>query len=547
MAKLDEATRAVIRAALQGKRGAEAKAAIEDLATSLQVSRGYLYRLIQGHCAAPRRDRGQRKILLSESQWSALLKLTLDYDFAAEHAIRWAEDLGLIPVGVLSPTLYNQRLRSEQTTRHRTKIDTKPVRRFEASGPNILHQFDTTKLEELFVDEDDSVTWEPKRKKRNSRGEKAPSLWLYSLVDDYSRAKYARLYKLENQFNHFDFLYRAWSKKPDALHFPFYGLPSQLYMDRGPVNHAHKLTAAFKKLGVFVIPTPPSSAEPFGSRKRGKIERAFQDYAEFFKEVQVLGPLPLAELQDRLASFVVHLNTRIHRSTNTAPFSRWQQIRTPRETPSETLYDMLYHNRTERTVYPDLTFSIDGHTYRFPPTRPYVDWVKQKIEVYWRPRQYERVIAVRGYHEVELHELATVVPLSHNRTEFAQTTLQETRASLAGVEVRPQERRALAAPQTVAYLPKKGEQFDDTQIAAKTVAQPDGTQRPSFAPMRWLNKIEVRRELSALGLMSDAKLSDAERALLASLMHDRDTISEDELTTHLTRLRGDRARTGTEG
>lgn len=538
MAKLGTETKEELRAVAYRLAPGERSGFVEEMATLHGVSQGYLYRLIQGAGAevrAARRDRGQRKRPLSEGEWNALRKLSLEYDFAAAHAIRWAEERGLIERGRISPTLYNQRLREEETTRQRTKIDTKPVRRFEASGPNIMHQFDTTKLEELYVDDKDIVTWEPKRKKRNSRGEKAPSVWLYSMVDDYSRAKYARLYKLENQFNHFDFLYRAWSRKANPTHFPFYGLPSQLYMDLGSVNHATKLLAAFKKLGVFVVPTVPSSAEPFGSRKRGKVERAFQDYAEWLKEIRVDAPLPLSEVQERLSAYVLRLNTRTHSSTHTAPFLRWQQIHTPRETPSALLYEMLYHNHIERIVTPELTFSINGHTYRLPPTRPYVDWVKGKIDVYWLPSDYTRVVAVRGYQEVEVRELAEVIPLSHNRTEFAPTTLQETRAALLGVDVRSPSSRD-QAPQPVAYLPKQGEHFDASKIAAKVVEQPDGTTRPSFAPMRWLNRIEVRRELAHHGLVSDGKLTEDEVALLTAIMQGRETMSEDELTTHIATL-----------
>jgi len=544
VAKLGKGALEALQSGAVGLSGGEIKSFVKEMASTLECSRAYVYKLIDGLHLVRRKTRADERTnknnILPE-QWKKLLGMTITYDLPAFHAIEEAESRGIIPAGAISPALYNRRLKTGNMTRARAKIDTKPVRRFEKSKPNATHQFDTTKLEELFVDADDVVTWAPKRKKLNSRGEKAPSLWLYSIVDDYSRAKFAYIYKFEHQFNHLDFLFRAWSKKDDPRRFPFYGIPKSIYMDLGSVNHAKKILASFDKLGVFVVPTVPSSLEPHGSRKRGKVERVFQDYDVFVRRLRLDLPLKLGEVQARLESFVIMLNNRWHRGIKTTPFARWMQIATPKETPAEELYRLLHYDNTTRIIDGELRFTLDGHVYQLPARRPYVDWIKLKVDVHWIKGQYEKVNVVRGYDEVEVNELADLIPLSINRTPIEQTSLQIKREEILGLDYSSPGKGEAAR---VSFMDKQGEPFDGEKISEKTVQTDQGATRPSFAPERYLSYVTAVRQLQADGFLS-RPLSDPDQAWIKGLFNGRDQIPETEFNQAVneakvqTRIAGD--------
>jgi hypothetical protein len=333
---------------------------------------------------------------------------------------------------------------------------------------------------------------------------------------------------LENSLNHRDFFFYAWNKKDEPTKFPFYGLPELLYMDLGSVNKADILHQALKKLDVFVQPTTPSIAEPFGSRKHGKVERVFQVYGEWFKELAILCPMTFAELQERLAAFVLSINNRYHSETKTTPFARWMEISTPREAPSQMLYEWLFQNRATRTVNSDLTLSLDNHTYVLPATRPYVDWIDEKVDVHWVPGNYSKITVVNGYAELELQERGEIVWPSFNRAPIEQTSIDEQRAAVKEINYRPDASpltpESLRGP---AYLPKRGEKFDEKSVAEKGVETAEGW-KPSFAPERWFTRIEAILELQRRDFFQRPP-SSGDQDWIRALMGERGKIAQTEL------------------
>ena len=540
-------TREIILGSLAGKEGVEAKTIIGDLAERFGLSRGYVYRISQSVRAcgrAARRDAGGRRLDVTDEQLAWIETLTAKYDLTAVHAIELAELNGVVEPGRLSPITYNDWLRRSGISRARMKRDLKPVHEFEASAPNLIHQFDTTKLEQLHYDKDgDTLSWDPRANRKNSRGEKPDSIWLYSILDDYSRAKFALLYRSLNQYNHLNFLCRAWSEKERPSEFPFYGLPAHIYMDNGGGNQAIKFRVALKKLGVHTIPTDPSYNTPHAARKRGKIERAFQDYGEWLKIFQIR-PLTWAEACESLHQFVLALNRRVHSVTHAAPFSRWLEIGRPQHAPSQELWRVFHHDHDRRLVSKNLTFSIDRHLYRLPEQRPYLDWIDQKIEVYWEPGNYSKVFAVFGAREIELAEnTAEIVrpAFSYPREEREPTAVETARAAAAGQDhsgmklyatdgkVSGAMTERLLTPSPIpSYLPRRGEAFDETKIAEKSVVGADLRVRPSFAPERWLVYVAAARQLQEEGFLS-RPLSGAEQAWLKGLFAGREKIAETEL------------------
>jgi len=535
-------TREIILSSLAGKEGVDAKNIIGDLAERYGLSRGYVYRISQSVRAcgrAARRDIGARRLAVTDEQLAWIETLTTKHDFAANHAIELAEINGIIAPGAFSPSIYNTWLRQKGVSRARMRKDVSPTQEFEGRWPNDIHQFDTTKLEQLHYDkETDTLSWNPRANRKNSRGEKPDSIWLYSLLDDYSRCKFAMIYRSLNQYNHLDFLCHAWSEKPQRSEFPFYGVPGHIYMDNGGGNQAIKFLVALKKLDVHPIPTNPSSDKPFAARKRGKIENTFKSYGEWLKIFQ-LRPLTWAEACESLHQFVLALNRRVHSVTHAAPFSRWLEIGTPQHAPAEELWKLFYFDHDRRTVKKNLTFSVDAHIYRLPEKKPFIDWIDEKIDVYWQPGNYSTVFAVFGAREIELAEnTAEIVrpAFSYPREEREATAVESARAAAGEADyssIKLYATDGIQNPkskiQNPSYLPRKGQEFDDSKIAEKTVVGEDGRKRPSFAPEEW-----CRGELAAAHClinerMLEPPLDQEDRQWLRDVIGGRDKISVDEL------------------
>jgi len=538
--------------ALAGKGGKEAKSIIQDLHHSTGLSIGYLYKIsdpVRLNGRAIRKDAGERRVTISDDAWDFMTGLTAKYDLDAEQAIELAVVNGKIEEGALHPATYRAWLRERGISRERFNTDVRYYTPWESTEPNAVHHFDTTKLEELHLEDGRSgeessrgrgpmVTWDPRANRKNARGVKPDPIWLYSMVDDHSRAKFAFLYRSENQFNHLDFLHRAWSEKQNPSEFPFYGVPSHIDMDKGGINYSLKVINALSKLPVHVVRSTPSTTEPFGSRKHGKVENPFKTYAKWMKGLRPrldVGGLTWDELQHSLYCFLLKINSRVHSTTGQVPFQRWLTIGKPKHTPSEELWRLLKYENDTRRVNKDLTFTINGHLYRLPERRPFIDWVStttesSKIEVYWLKDRYEKVIVVKGTVEETIDEArGSIVRPAFVYSERVEGAVDKRRASadasdyggiaLPGIDA--------AAPKQT-YLPRKGEKFDDRRIAEKNVETEAGTRRPSFAPERWLTYVEAARELQNEDFLS-RPMKPAEQAWLKGIFAGREKIAETEL------------------
>lgn len=534
---------------LAGKGGKEAKSIMEDLHHTTGLSIGYLYKVsdpVRLNGRAARHDAGARRVEISEDALEFMRGLTAKYDLDAAAVIELAVLNEKIGKNSMSAATYRAWLREEGISRERLNQDVRPYTPWEAAAPNVVHHFDTTKLEELHI-KDGVLTWDPRANRKNARGVKPDPIWLYSMVDDHSRCKFAFLYRSENQFNHLDFLYRAWSEKPSPSEFPFYGVPGHIYMDKGGINYSLKVINALSKLGVHVIPTTPSTSEAYGSRKHGKVENPFKTYNAWMKGLRPrLDARGLAweEAQESLRCFLLKRNRRVHSTTGVAPFERWLTIGKPKHTPSEELWMMLRYENDRRRVNGDLTFTINNHVYRLPEKKPFIDWVKEWVEVYWLKDRYEKVTAVRGAKEIEVAELrrADIVRPAFNydrpstssgQAEDRMPATDQARARAAGrdyggIKLWDGDGSAGSPQARQAYLPRRGETFDDKRIAEKSVETAEGARRPSFAAERWLSYVEAARELQNEEFLSKP-MTMAEQAWLRGIFNGREKIAETEL------------------
>jgi len=511
---------------MTGKTPHERMGAAQDLAQHLSCSVRQVYR-VYARWAVPARtlrgDRGLRRLPITDEQLNAVKYFTVQDDLPANMAIELAELNGLIPKGVLPPETYNAWLRLHGISRRRLKRDVKPFVRWEAIRPNEIHQFDTTKLEQLHFDVATNIlSWNPRANRRNSRGEKPPEVWLYLIMDDYSRAEYARLVLGSvTQYKLMDFLYEAWSKKPNPREFPFYGLPEHSYTDNGGGNQGKQIRRFYEKMQVHRIPTDPSYDKPHAARKRGKIENGFKHYntwASLLKE----GDLTWEEAQESLYRSNLKRNLRIHSDTKVAPFSRWMELVTPRDVPDEKHYHHVKHDTWLRKVAGDLTFTIDGHIYQLPAKGRWVNLVGERVEIRMIPKQYDEVFAVRGAEDVKCREVreSIVRPAFHYAQQFEPTTVETERARVANVVRHGRIKLWDTDMANPAFLPRTGQPFDTTRIAEKTVQDENGSPRLSFAPEKWRTRAQAAAWLREEGFRK-RPMTEEENAWVDQLMAER--------------------------
>ena len=249
-----------------------------------------------------------------------------------------------------------------------------PARRFEAAGPLVLVQMDTTSGEWL-------------------TGGRA--VYVIVVLDDYSRAILAaRAVEADSTLNNLLVLEEAVRR---------YGPPAVLYSDNGSVFRTTRyprsrfyryreavlqgevptqFARALEELGVVLLPHAPGNA-----RAKGKLER----WKRFFQERVVAdGPYASsAALDAALQEWLGHYNTRHrHRTTGRVPQARLEGYE-PRPLPAgaRPLQDICALRET-RKVAKDHTVSLDGRTYTLPREPNLVAFT---VELRVRPGQWVRV------------------------------------------------------------------------------------------------------------------------------------------------------------
>jgi hypothetical protein len=527
--------RDAILQSLAGKTGEELKDAIAYFHEIHGVSQRHLYRLSRSVRPAARKirkDTGALKVAVADEHVDRIEQLTITYGIHAARAIEIAEMNGMIPRDVLTAATYNRILRERGLSHRRRNTDVKPATRWEARSPNEIHQFDTTKLEHLHFDfETKRITYDPRANHKNSRGEKPRAVWLYLMLDDFSRCEFAYLYLDLNALNHLDFLCRAWGEKTNSAEFPFFGIPKHIYMDNGGGNQAIKFLAALAKLGVHRIPTEPSSSEPYAARKRGKVEGAFKFYNAWEREFRMNDSLTWDDAQEFLYQRVLERNRRDHATTHRAPFQRWLSVGKPLHMPDAQFYKLLTYDNWTRVVDRSLSFRLENGTYRLPERRPFINWIGERIQVYAEPGRRETVTAVLGKDEVEVARAQenNVRPAFHCPQEPRdRTSVEEARERAQSTGTNGPLRLWEADKAAAAYLPRKGEAFDDARIAEKMIETDTGERRPSLAAERYLGYVEAARELQNDEFLS-RPMKAAEQAWLKGIFAGREKIAETEL------------------
>lgn len=545
--KLGSLSRSEICSALAGLSGSTARVAAQELADRLGVSVAAIYRITREVRAGGRKarsDRGAKKVAVEPHIEKFMMGLTYDKDFSADHVLfTTAKHFGL-PKDFLSVSTYNAWLRAQMLSRRDRHKDRRPYRSWEWQAGNAVHQYDTTVAPAFYLNDDGSIGCEPGHQRyKNKPGNRRPRLILYSLIDDYSRVIYGRFYASENSYNLLDFVFHAWSQKEDRR-FPFYGIPTGFYADQGSPSKSRIFLKALEKLGVKRVETTPAHWTPHGSRKHGKIERTFGAglWGEFTKNTAAYRFANLAELNAAAFDWLVHINNKRHSVTGEARFARWlRTVGTPRSMPSQELFDMLHWDTAERTVTGNLQISFNGRKFQLPYRRPFINWVECKVQVYWHPHNLDKVMVCYDSQEIELG--TPIIDIGGEYRSVAKTDLEEKIEDVSGQNYSTVNFATIYRDDSVPYVPRKGEEFDEKKIAKKereaSGVSGEASERPrySFSPERYLDRISAFVELRNSGFFYDGdaggdyakKRRETDRAWLLGVFGERERISETEL------------------
>lgn len=335
-----------------------------------------------------RSDKGNRKVDIKTDDTLRLLAgWVLEYDITPADAIVMARSRGL-DVAIEFPTL-NRYLRESGLDKKARRNPTQPHRRFEASAPGEMFQFDISGLKERWFDSKTRriISVSKLEVSKNHENEKAGRVrvWRFALVDDYSRRCFIRYVGVEkpNSSHVVDFLLQAYAEM---------GVPLRLYTDNDKIikfGRNARTTEILNKVLIDQGGYENTFHLPGNSRATGKVERLHQSIEQCEKVIgQYLaerGTLTLEMLNERFAPGVMQkINNQVHSETGETPLKRWDsKFSVIRRLDYASLRSAFMVDEYEVKLRGDLTFRIKGQSYQLPTGEmyPFADWAGQKLRV----------------------------------------------------------------------------------------------------------------------------------------------------------------------
>jgi transposase InsO family protein len=242
--------------------------------------------------------------------------------------------------------------------------------RFEAAGPNFLHQVDATGSRHFFpyknVGDDWILRLRPGQLPNKEKYE-GLRVWCWGLADDFSGFRVQRYCVApgEAALDGIDFLKWAWT--PQAAHAPFEGLPQLLYLDNGALAKYAPFRVFCEEAGVDL-----RTHEPYRPQAKGKVETGFKDLKNDFEGRFMRDPgwktreITLAELNQELAWFRQETNRTAHRRLPLTKEQAWLRIMLAggpaRLTPES--WERIFTQNLFRTLDDAGCFSLGGAVYQ---------------------------------------------------------------------------------------------------------------------------------------------------------------------------------------
>lgn len=386
-----------------------------------------------------RADKGKRTVDIRQDEALRLVAgWVLEYDVSPSEALLMARDRGLeIPIEFPTLTRYLREAGLDKKARREART---PHRRFEASAPGEIFQFDISGVKQRWLDQKTrriiSVSKLEVSKNHENNDPNRVKVWRFSLVDDFSRRCFIRYVGVAkpNSSHVVDFLLQAYAEL---------GVPRKLYTDNDKIikyGRNARTTEILNKVLIDQGGYENIFHLPGNSRATGKVERLHQTVEQCEKfigqYIAERGSLSLEALNDQFARGVeAKLNNTIHSETGQRPMERWEStFSVIRRLNYEDLRSAFMVDEFEVKLRGDLTVRIKGQTYQLPTgdMYPFANWAGQRIRIVMPDDQpFFTVLGLDGneYDVVkETHAPDAAGDFKSTRQTDAETLRKEVRA-----------------------------------------------------------------------------------------------------------------------
>lgn len=525
----------------------EIAAEVERLAGHFRIGKDRIYAITAD--LRPKRktrsDKGRRAFDVDQSEDAKLLYGWIDmYGITAAEAVNMARDNGMnVPIEF---TTLNSYLRADGLGVKQRRNPTTPHRRFEASRPGEIFQFDMSGLKTRWFDRKTrriiTVSDLDVSKNHPNTNPNRVKVWRFSLLDDFSRRTFIRYYAVDkaNSTHVVDFLLRAYSVM---------GVPETLYTDNDSIivgGRNKRATEILNKSlrdrgGYQVVPHLPGNA-----RATGKVERLHQTVEQEEKLIGIYlaerGELSIDILNERLATgFMNRKNNKIHSTTKATPMERWQStLSVVRSLDYDELRSAFMADDFSVRLRGDATFRLKGEIYQLPTTDryPFAAWAAEgrKIKIVFPDEHDFFTIIDDDLNEYDISKRAAVADTAGEFKATAETRAQRIRKEARAVAKADAKRKKESGSYT--RLPYFDNDFADmsepgaivTGLNAENVARFPKPQTPitaadiaEAAPGRTIQHNPAVNFWEAVGRFNDRFASKAEcKQFMDSIFESRD-------------------------
>lgn len=476
---LGEHARTEIREAVKRCRTSkEIAAEVDRLAGHFNIGRDRVYAITRDLRTRrkTRADKGRRIADISTDENLRLVAgWVLEYGVSPSEAIVMARQRGMeIPVEFPTLVKYLRESGLDKKTRLTPQL---PHRRFEASAPGEMFQFDISGLKQRWFDHQTRriISVSSLEVSKNHENEKASRtrVWRFALVDDYSRRCFVRYVGVAkpNSSHVVDFLLLAYSEL---------GVPLRLYTDNDKIikfGRNARTTQILNKVLSDQGGYENTFHMPGNSRASGKVERIHQTIEQCEKFIGVRlaerdNPLTLEELNNSFAPNIEkHLNNTVHSTTGQTPMDRWEStFSVIRRLDYATLRSAFMADEHEVKVKGDLSFRLKGQTFQLPTSDmyPFANWIGQKLRVVFPDQERFFIVIGLDGNEYDVVKEAQAADVAGDFKTTRQTDAERLRK-----EVRALAREDAKRIKTAATATQEPIRFFDSTDSADSIDSKD--------------------------------------------------------------------------
>ncbi|HAI29781.1 MAG TPA: IS481 family transposase [Thalassospira sp.] len=424
-----------------------------------------------------------------------------------DHGVETPEGFVQAPKNVLAASTLNRWLRTWGYD-HPRMIRGPAAVRFQARYSNELWHFDMSPSDLKELDQPEWI--EP--------GRGAPTLMLYSVVDDRSGVAYQeyRCVYGEDAESALRFLFNAMAPKEGTI---LQGRPVGLYLDNGPVAKSIVFQTVMGHLGVDWRTHMPrgSDGRRVTARSKGKVERPFLTVKEAHETLYHFHrPKTEAEANSWLLNFINRYNDKPHRHEAHGRAEDWcanlpeQGLR---EMCSWERYCAFAREPERRTVAADARINLKGAYYEVDP-----DLAGEAVLVWWGVFDQELFVEFGSKRYGPYRPVGGPIPL-HRYRKQSKSPREKRADKVANLAARISiPRSALAGPEQVlssaTLIPLAEAKFED----------PDPWHQFSYA-----STLDARRGIADLLEKPLARLSAEDLEFIEELV--TTTINKREIAT----------------